>query len=68
MIMQTTIVLQGILPSKWESGFEGLKFSYIDGKTFIIGEVKDNSALHGILNQIRNLNLKIISLYNTYNQ
>ncbi len=66
--MQTTIVLHGLLPSKWESSFHGLKFSYDDGNTFMKGEVRDNAALHGILNQIRNLNLKIISLHNVYNQ
>ncbi len=66
--MQTTIVLQGTLSSKWESRFQGLQFKYADGKTYMVGEIEDSAALHGILNQIRNLNLKIISLTNEYEQ
>lgn len=64
--MRTSIVLQGILSPKWESRFQGMQFSYADGKTYMVGEVLDNAALHGILNQIRNLNLNIIFLTNEY--
>ncbi len=66
--MQTTIVLQGTLSEKWVSCFEGLQISYYGETTIMHGKVTDNSALHGLLSQIRNLNLNIISIHNTYNK
>jgi hypothetical protein len=33
-----------------------------DGNTLLIGALPDQSALHGVLNTIRDLNLKLISV------
>ncbi len=42
--------------------FEDSDFSYQDGITTIICPIRDQSALHGVLNRIRDLNLELISL------
>jgi hypothetical protein len=57
------IRVQGIIPSSRESWFDGMTISYGDGdQTILRGEVADQSALHGLLNKIRDLNLSLISV------
>jgi hypothetical protein len=46
--------------------FGNLTINHINNNTELSGEITDNSTLYGILNQIRDLNLSIISLNVTY--
>lgn len=47
----------------WESWFEGLMVTHTeDGQTILMGELIDQSALYGLLEKIRNLNLTLISV------
>ena len=58
----TTIIISGHLDEAWADWFDGMKFKY-DGKdTVLSGMIKDDAHLHGILNRIRDLNLKLISV------
>jgi hypothetical protein len=51
------------LSPKWAGWFNGLEISYDDqGNTLMRGAVGDQTALHGILSKIRDLNLILISL------
>lgn len=56
------IKIQGHLDKKWQDWFEGMELSYEDNYTILTGNIIDESNLHGILNQIRDLNLKLISV------
>ena len=56
------IKVAGHLDSKWQDWFEGMEFSYEGENTILSGLVPDESYLHGILNRIRDLNLKLISV------
>lgn len=56
------IKVRGILDSKWQDWFEGMEISYEKNITILTGTVNDESHLHGILNRIRDLNLKLISV------
>lgn len=56
------IKVEGILDSKWQDWFEGMEISYEEENTILMGTVSDESHLHGILNRIRDLNLKLISV------
>jgi hypothetical protein len=56
------IKIQEHLDPKWQDRFEGLAFSYLKNHTVIEGQLKDQAHLHGILNQIRDLNLKLLSV------
>ena len=56
------IKVEGILDSKWQDWFEGIVISDEGENTILIGAVSDESHLHGILNRIRDLNLKLISV------
>jgi hypothetical protein len=56
------ITVQGHLDTKWKDWFEGMAISYEGRNTLLSGNIKDQAHLHGILNQIRDLNLKLISV------
>jgi len=59
---KTKIIIQGHLDKQWKNRFEGLKISYEAGNTILTGNLKDEAHLHGILNIIRDLNIKLISI------
>jgi hypothetical protein len=56
------IRIQGLLDKKWKNSFEGMEFRYEGNNTILTGNIKDEAHLHGVLNQIRDLNLKLISV------
>ena len=56
------IKVEGHLDKKWMDWFVGMVISYEDANTILSGNIKDEAHLHGILNQIRDLNLKLISI------
>ena len=59
---QYQICLEGILDERWLRWFEGLEvISNSDDQTIIRGEF-DQSALHGLLNRIRDLGVTLISV------
>ena len=56
------IRIEGHLDERWLRWFEGLDVASLpEGETFISGEM-DQSALHGVLNRIRDLGLVLISV------
>jgi hypothetical protein len=59
---KTIIKIQGHLDKKWKNCFEGMDIIYEGDSTIIKGTIKDEAHLHGVLNQIRDLNLKLISV------
>ena len=58
----TKIKIQEHLDEKWKVCFDGMEITYEGENTIITGILKDEAHLHGILNQIRDLNLKLISI------
>ena len=57
------IRLRGHLDSRWATWFDGLSLSNEnDGTTIIGGQVADQSALHGLLQKVRDLGLPLISV------
>ncbi len=59
---KTTIKIKGHLDIKWKDWFEGMDIIYDGDNTILSGDIKDEAFIHGILNQIRDLNLKLISV------
>jgi len=60
-----TICIEGIIDPDWADRFEGMRASYPDDpprRTVLAGPVADQAALHGMLNRIRDLNLRLISV------
>lgn len=56
------IKIQGHLNETWKDWFDGVEISYEENTTVLICDNKDQAYVHGILNQIRDLNLKLISV------
>jgi hypothetical protein len=57
------IRIQGHLDGHWTDWLEGLTFTQeSDGTTMLTGLLKDQAALHGVLNKIRDLALPIVSV------
>jgi len=59
---KTKIKVQGHLDKKRKDWFESMEIYYEGDNTILTGDIKDESHIHGILNQIRDLNLKLISV------
>lgn len=62
MNRKTVIKIQGHLDEKWKDCFENVEIVSEGINTIIKVNIKDESHLHGILNLIRDLNLKLISV------
>jgi hypothetical protein len=57
------IRLKGHLDHRWAERFEGLSFTHArDGTTILAGPVVDQAALYGLLRQVRDLALPLLSV------
>ena len=57
------IVVRGQLDTDWSGWFEGLTITHNDrGETIISGPIRDQAALYGILNMMRDMALFLISV------
>ncbi len=57
------IMIRGHLDQRWSEWFEGLNISHQEGDmTLLSGLLPDQASLHGLLERIRDLNLKLISI------
>lgn len=58
-----TIVIAHILDETWKEWFDGLSLTPLDnGSTILTGVLDDSTALHSVLNKIRNLNMDLVSV------
>jgi hypothetical protein len=56
------IRVKGRVDSRWFQCCEGLGVTYKAGDTILSGPIRDQSALHGVLERVRDLNLVLIAL------
>ena len=57
------IRLTGHLAARWSTWLDGLTVSHEgDGTTLVSGPVTDQSALHGLLQRVRDLGLSLVSV------
>jgi hypothetical protein len=56
------IKIKGHLDQYWSESFADLEFTYLEGDvTLLSGSLPDQAALHGLLERIRDLNLRLLS-------
>lgn len=56
------IVIRDELSKRYAMAFEGLEMETKHGQTVLTGEVKDQPHLHGILDRINGLGLKLVGV------
>ena len=57
------IRVQGRLGPEWSAWFGGLSLSWQEpDQTVLVGQVLDQSALHGLLNTIRDLGMPLLEV------
>ena len=57
------IRIKGHLDQRWSDWFAGLKLTYLEeDETLLSGPLPDQTALHGLLERIRDLNITLISV------
>ena len=57
------IKIKGHLDQRWSEWFAGLKLTYLEEDvTLLSGLLHDQAALHGLLERVRDLNLRLISV------
>lgn len=54
--------VDSVLDGRWSQWFEGLQIENQGGETILSGTLPDQSALHGILDKVRDLGLSIIAV------
>jgi hypothetical protein len=63
MVQRYEIVVHGHLTQNWESVFEGMEVICLpNGNTLIAGNLIDQSELYGLLMQLRDLGMTLISV------
>ncbi len=65
MTITYEIRVEGHLDGRWSGWFEGMALTYVEkgnGETILMGEMKDQSALHGVLIKVRDLGLTLVSV------
>ena len=56
------IVLRGRLSKRFESAFEGMTLEHAPGRTVLTGEVRDQAQLYGVLDQVRDFGIELLSV------
>lgn len=59
---QYRIVVRGRISNGWADWFPGFTLERGAGTTALVGEVADQAKLRGLLTQIWNLNMELVSL------
>jgi hypothetical protein len=57
------IRIEGQLDPAWSEWLEGISIVPLpNGETLLAGPMADQAALHGLLNRIRDMNLKLVGI------
>lgn len=54
------IVLRGRLSERFESAFDGMTLEYRPSQTVLVGDVRDQAHLYGLLDQVRDFGIDLL--------
>ena len=60
--MRYRLVVDGELGPRYAKAFEGMDVESHNGVTVICGTIADQAHLHGVLNKIEDLGIKLVSI------
>ena len=56
------IVLRGRLSERFETAFEGMALEPGPNQTVLVGEVRDQAQLYGLLDRLRDFGIELVAL------
>jgi len=56
------IVLRGRLSKRFESAFEGMALESGPNRTVLVGDVRDQSHLYGLLDRLREFGIELVAV------
>ena len=56
------IVLRGRLSERFESAFEGMALEAGPNQTVLVGEIRDQAQLYGLLDQLRDFGIDLVAV------
>ena len=61
MVREYSLVVDGELSDELGNSFAGMTLTRSEGTTMLVGQVRDQAELHGLLQRISNLGLTLLS-------
>lgn len=55
------LVVEGKLSDRVQSAFEGMTLTHEDGNTILVGRVRDQAELQGLIQRVSDLGLTLLS-------
>jgi hypothetical protein len=56
------IVLRGRLSERFETAFEGMALEPGPNQTVLVGEIRDQAQLYGVLDQLRDFGIELVAV------
>ena len=56
------IVLRGRLSERFESAFEGMTLEHGPNQTVLVGDVRDQAQLYGLLDRVRDFGIELLAV------
>ncbi len=56
------IVLRGRLSERFESAFEGMALEAGPNQTVLVGEIRDQAQLYGLLDRLRDFGIELVAV------
>jgi len=55
------LTVEGELSDRVASAFAGMSLTRVEGKTLVVGQVRDQAELHGLLQRVSELGLTLLA-------
>lgn len=59
------VTVRGRVTERLASAFDGMQIEQGTGKTVLVGNVRDQAALYGLLNRLRDFGLELVQVEQT---